>query len=501
MKIQAVLSRRSIYLNLRELYFTVGHDIIIDVVGNTSAFSMMGESSGYMITVNDSVYLLECGSPVFPHLGYKGIARIKGIFGTHSHEDHKRWFTDIVLFNFYNPHSKGRLRLISCEPVLEEYRKNSKGALERSLSIDSKRIVDIPYDVMVEECIIGPREKYFINLKDNKDGTFRYCVQDLGGNEIGPDRAKIFINNRANRPRLLFMDEESGEWVEPASYYPFSATSFYEKERNDFFDDEAGLTVRAIKSSVWHGLPSVAFKFMTKKNSLLYSADTVWKPSLWKELCETYRPQRFDTISRDEFFESAIIYADINNFIERTWSRERYERAIEAYKGSVVIHDIAPKNSIVHTDYADIANVPFENMVYTHNPDNLTSTRPMLSSGKRIIVKNGKLFESVKGKVFPFDADIYIRHWSRNLVGYKSEKGHYKVIERDGLLGIADIESPEKGIMQVELFEEINGEYFPLLLSTDEYYAPRPDGRIEKVKITKNRTSGRVVKSIRGKIR
>ncbi|NLA75479.1 MAG: hypothetical protein GX846_08450, partial [Deltaproteobacteria bacterium] len=288
----------------------MSHDIIIDVVGNTSAFSMMGESSGYMITVNGHVYLLECGSPVFPYLGYKGIAGVKGIFGTHSHEDHKRWFTDIVLFNFYNLHSKNRLRLISSEPVLEEYRKGSRGALEISLSSDSKRIVDIPYDTMVEECIIGPREKYFINLKDNKDGTFRYCVKDLEENELGPEQAKIFINHRAGRPRLLFKDEESGEWVEPASYYSFSAASFYEKEKNDFYDDEAGLTVRAIKSSVWHGLPSVAFKFMTKKNTLLYSADTVWRPSLWKELYETRRAQCFDRISRDKFEESSIVYAD-----------------------------------------------------------------------------------------------------------------------------------------------------------------------------------------------
>jgi len=126
---------------------------------------MMGESSGYMINVNDSVYLLECGSPIFPFLGYKGIANIKGIFGTHSHEDHKRWFTDIVLFTFYNPLLKHKLRLISSEIVLEEFAKNSKGALERSLSLDSKRIIDIPYNLMVEERIIGPRSKYSIRLK------------------------------------------------------------------------------------------------------------------------------------------------------------------------------------------------------------------------------------------------------------------------------------------------------------------------------------------------
>ena len=480
----------------------MNHDIIFDVVGNTSAFSMMGESSGYMITVNGHVYLLECGSPVFPYLGYKGIAEIKGIFGTHSHEDHKRWFTDIVLFTFYNPLSKNRLKLISSEPVLEEYCKNSKGALERSLSIDSKKVVDIPYDLMVEECVIGPREKYCIRLKNDGDGTFHYCIEDRQGNAIGPERAKIFINHRANRPRLLFKDEETGEWVEPSSYYPFSAASFYEESRNDFIDEEAGLTVRAVKSSVWHGLPSIAFKFTTEKSSLFYSADTVWRPSLWKELYETRRPQCYDRTGRDKFEESGIIYDDINNFIERTWSRERYERAMEAYNGSdVIIHDIAPQNSIVHTDYADIANAPFDNMIYTHNPDNLTSHRPMLNSGKKIIVSNGKVFESVKGKKFSFDADIYIRHWAKNLVGYKSKEGPFKVIEKGSLLGIAEIDSPEKGIMTVELFEEINGEYFPLLTKVDEYYTQRPDGKIEKVKMKGNNTAGKVVANIRGKIK
>ncbi len=480
----------------------MGHDIIFDVVGNTSAFSMMGESSGYMITVNGYVYLLECGSPVFPYLGYKGIAEIKGVFGTHSHEDHKRWFTDIVLFNFYNPLSKNRLKLISSEPVLEEYYKNSKGALERSLSVDSKRVVDIPYDLMVEECIIGPRARYSIRFKDDSGGKFHYCIEDREGNEIGHERAKIFINHRANRPRLLFKDFETGEWIEPASYYPFSATSFYEEERNDFYDDAAGLSVRAIKSSVWHGLPSVAFKFIAGKSSLFYSADTVWKPSLWKELCETRHTQRFDKISRKKFEESLIIYGDINDFIERTWSRERYHRAMEAYKGSsVIIHDIAPQNSIVHTDYADIANAPFDNMIYTHNPDNLTSTRPMLSSGKRLVLNNGKVFESVRGELFTFDADIYIRHWSKNLVGYKSENGLFKVIEKNGLLGIADITSAEKGIMNVELFEEINGEYFPLLTEADEYYSQRPDDRVEKIKMTGNKTFGEVVMSVRGKVK
>ena len=331
-------------------------------MGNTSAFSMMGESSGYMVTVNGCTYLLECGSPIFPHLGYKGIAQIRGVFATHSHEDHKRWFTDLVLFTFYNPLFKNKVKLISSETIQEEYAKNSKGALERSLSVDSKRIVDLPYRYMVEEVQIGPRSKYYIHLRATDDGSFHYGVEDRKGNRLGPEKAKIVINPEANRPRLLFKDEESGEWIEPESYYPFSSTAFYEENQNIFQDEAAGLSVKAIKSSVWHGVPTIAFKFMTEKNNLLFSADTVYKPSLWKELYEEDRVQKFESISRDDFEKSAIIYGNINHFIERTWSRERYETAMSAYKGSIVIHDVARKNSIVHTDYPDIANAPIDNL-------------------------------------------------------------------------------------------------------------------------------------------
>ena len=476
-------------------------DITFDVVGNTSAFSMMGESSGYMININGHVYLLECGSPVFPFLGYKGIAGIKGIFGTHSHEDHKRWLTDIILFTFYNPLYKNKLKIISSEPILEEFSKNSKGALERSLSIDSKTIVDIPYSIMVDERVIGPKSRYRIQLEDNKDGSYQYRVEDRQGNIIGPDRAKIFINPMANRPRLLFKDEESGEWVEPESHYPFSSTSFYEEEKNDFHDDEAGLTVRAVKSSVWHGLPTIAFKFMTEGNSLFFSADTVWKPSLWKELYETYRPQNFENISRDDFEEESVIYGDINDFIERTWSRERYERAMKAYEGSVIIHDIARNNSIVHTDYPDIKDAPFEKMIYTHNPDNLISIRPILSSGKRLVIKDGDMYESVKGQLYHFDADVYIRHWTADLVGYKSENGGYRIIEKDGLLGVIESDNSEEGLMVVDLYEDIGGEYFPLITDSDKYYKKRKDGRVQKITMSEHETHGTVVESVRGSIR
>jgi ribonuclease BN (tRNA processing enzyme) len=479
----------------------MSQDIIFDVIGNTSPFSLMGESSGYMISVNDCSYLLECGSPIFPFLGYKGIAKIKGVFASHSHEDHKRWFTDIVLFTFYNPLFKHKVRLISAEVILDEFAKNSKGALERSLSYDSKSVIDTPYENMVEEVTIGPVSKYFIDLNATGDGAFHYEVNDRQGSTVGPEKAKIVINPTVTRPRLLYKDDESGEWVEPESYYPFSSTIFYEEDRNIFRDEEAGLTVKAIKSSAWHGVPTIAFKFMTEKNNLLFSSDTVYRPSLWKELYEEYRPQRFESISREDFEKSSIIYGDINDFIERMWSRERYEVAMSAYKDSIVIHDVARKNSIVHTDYPDIRNAPIDNLVFTHNPDNLTAWRPILTSRKRLVLRNGNVYESANEKLYPFDADVYIHHFSSDLVGYKSEKGAYKVIEKDELLGVVEAGNREKGLMRVDLFQDIRGEYFPILNDSDKYYTVRRDGKVEEVTIHENSSSGRVVENIRGRIK
>ncbi len=478
----------------------MSHDIEFEVIGNTSPFSLMGESSCYLITVNGRSYLLDCGTPIFPYLGYQGISEIKGIFATHSHEDHKRWFTDIVLFSFYNPVLKSKVRLVSSETILDEYAKNSKGALERTLSFDSKKVIDVPYENMVEPIVIGPRSKYFINLKKGGSGFFYYQVEDRQGNVIGPDKAKIFINPAATRPRLLYKDDETGEWVEPESYYCFDSGLFYEKDKNIFYDGEAGLTVQAVKSTVWHGVPTIAFKFMTKENSLFFSADTVYRPDLWLQLCEERQPQRFNTISSSEFEKSSIIIADINDFIERTWSRQRYESAMSAYEGSVVVHDVARNKSIVHTDYADIAKAPFQHIFFTHNPDNLTSWRPILTSRKKLVLRKGEVYESVKGVLYPYDADVYVHHLSGDFVGYKSEKGSYKVIEKDRLLGIVGSDDPQEGLMRVDLYQDLRGEYFPLLSSFNKVYYIREDERVEEQTFDSNRSSGRVVQSMRGRI-
>jgi len=240
---------------------------------------------------------------------------------------------------------------------------------------------------------------------------------------------------------------------------------------------------------------------MTEKNSLLFSSDTVYKPSLWKQLYEEYRPQKFDSISRENFEKSSIIYGDINDFIERTWSHERFEAAISAYKGSIVLHDVARKNSIVHTDYPDIKKAPIDNLLFTHNPDSLTAWRPILKSGKNLVLRDGQPYELVRGKLYPFDADVYLHHFSSDLVGYKSKRGAYKVIEKDDLLGVVTADHPQKGLMRVDLFQDVGGEYFPVLNDPDKYYSIRHDGKVEEVTFDANSSTGRVVENMRGRIK
>ena len=202
----------------------------------------------------------------------------------------------------------------------------------------------------------------------------------------------------------------------------------------------------------------------------------------------------------EEFEKSSILFGDINDFIERTWSRERYESALSAYQDSVVVHDVARKNSIVHTDYADISNAPIDKLLFTHNPDNLTAFKPILKSNRKLVLRGGEVYESAKERLYPFDADVYIHHFTCDLVGYRSERGDYKVIEKGGLLGVVKMDEPGEGLMRVDLYEDIRGEYFPLLTGQNRNYLVREDGQVEEVTRDGNSSRGRVVENVRGKI-
>ena len=68
------------------------------------------------------------------------------------------------------------------------------------------------------------------------------------------------------------------------------------------------------------------------------------------------------------------------------------------------------------------------------------------------------------------------------------------------MLGITDFDTAEEGLMRVDLYQDIDGEYFPILRDPDRYYTKRPDSKVEEVKISEYSCSGRVVENHRGRI-
>ncbi len=227
--------------------------ITVRILGDFGPFSMMGKSIGYKINIGQSAYLLDCGSPLFQQIGGHGLKKINGLMVTHCHDDHKRWFTDLALFNMYVPDITHKIFLLTSEDVHKDLIRASGSALDRSLNVDSKKVVDIPFEDYVNHQIIGPRAKYKIVSVDEGEGKAALRIMDRKGNTVGPDAAKIVIGPETRRPRMLFKDPDSREWVEPECFYPFSSDVFYEENKNIFKDPE-GFTIEAIKAPVLYGM-------------------------------------------------------------------------------------------------------------------------------------------------------------------------------------------------------------------------------------------------------
>ena len=473
--------------------------ITVRVLGDHGPFSRIGKSIGYQVNIGESVFLIDCGSPLFQQIGGHGLKHVDALIITHCHDDHKRWFSDLALFNMYAPDIPHKIMLIAAEAINEELFRASGPALDRSLSPDSKRVINIAYEEYINHRIIGPRPKYRIISKDESNGKSVLCIVDRSGNIIGSDRAKIIISEKTERPRLLFKDPHYKEWVEPDNFYPFSSEVFYEKEQNIYIDEE-GFTIEAINAPVWHGIPGIGLKFRTENESLVFSSDTVHDLGLWKQLYSEKLVQRL-SMSKKEFESSSVIHGDINDYIERVWSEERFKDAVNAFKESIVIHDISSRNSIVHTDYPGLKNTVLERakVILTHSPDKMTSEWVLSRAGKRFNIKGNSFFEVVEGKLYPLNADVYHKEEGKYYAGYKSRDGIYSVYDNDGTLGISCSGRPELGreIYRVDLYEDIGGDYFPKIENRDTVYHERIDGRVELLEYTHEGSSGRVLESYR----
>jgi len=473
--------------------------IIVRVLGDYGPFSRIGKSIGYQVTIGQSTFLVDCGSPLFQQIGGHAMKFIKGLLITHCHDDHKRWFSDLALFNRYAPDISRKVALFTSEEINDGLRKGALPSLSTSLSADSRQIIDIPYDDYVDFNVIGPRAKYHIVNKHSMDGSSYLYVADRGGNPVGPERAKIVINERSRNPRLLFKDPDYDEWIEPESFYGFSSRHFYEQDHNIYRDDE-GFTIEAIKAPVWHGVPGIGLRFSTAEEALVFSADTAHDIDLWQRLHgEKRTPAR--PLSGREFESARVIHGDINDYIERIWSEERYREAVNSFADAVVIHDVSSPNSVVHTDYCSLHRTVLrkDRTILTHSPDRMTSAWVLSQAGKHFKIRNNGFTELVDDMSYAINADIYHKEQGRFYVGFKNPEGAVGVYERNGLLSIDGDSTPERGdlIFRVDLYEDLAGGYYPKLDDEKGVYSERKDGKVELVEITAEGSAGRVVKSCR----
>jgi hypothetical protein len=456
--------------------------ITIRILGDFGPFSRMGKSIGYQVTIGESSYLIDCGAP-------------------HCHDDHKRWFTDLSLFNMYAPDVLKKVFLITAEDIHKELVSASGAALDRSLSRDSGLIVDIPHEEYVDHRILGPRAKYRIASVDEGSGRTGLYVVDRRSDIIGPDKAKIIISKKTKRPRMLFKDPVYKEWIEPESFYSFSSDIFYEDERN-IYKDTDGFTLEAIKAPVWHGIPTIGIRIMTGQETLIFSSDTVHDVKLWKRLYREKRPQQFH-VSRDEFESSSVIYGDINDYNERIWSEERFHDAVNTFKDAVVVHDIATRGSAVHTNYWLLKNSTLnkDKTILTHGPDRLTSEWVLCNTEKHFKIRENRYYEVVGNEQYPLNADIYYKEGGGYFVGYRNEDGIYTVYEKDGLLSISKTDiTGQKPLYRIDLYEDIGGQYFPKLEDKMSVYRQREDGKVELVETTEEGSTGKVVKCHRERL-
>ncbi len=476
--------------------------IKLRVLGDFGPFSRMGKSISYQITIGTSSYLIDCGSPLFQQIGGYGLKNIKGLIITHCHDDHKRWFTDLALFNMYASDFEEKIALFTSEEIHDELIKASSPSLDRSLARDSKNIIDIPYDNYVNYQSLGPSAKYRIASIDEGEGKTGLYVKDSKGGIVGPDTAKIIISTKTKRPRMLFKDPDCGEWVEPESFYPFSSDVFYEKNKNILKDSE-GFTFEAFKAPVWHGIPVIGVKIKTDKETLVFSSDTVNNKTLWEELYQEKRTPQPD-MPKQEFESASVIYGDINKYIERVWSRGRYLDAVKTFDNAVVIHDVSIRSESVHTTYNGLKDtfLDKERVILTHAPDMIVSEWALCDTEKNFHIKGNSFFEIAGDDLYPMNADIYYKKGGRYWVGYKNDKGRYTVYEKDGILSLSREDGPDVGtpLYKVDLYEDISGMYFPELEEENVVYMKRKDLKVELVRFTEDGSTGMIIDSYRGRL-
>ena len=470
-------------------------NICLKILGDYGPFSREGRCISYEVEVCGDNYLVDCGAPLFKQLGGHHLKEVKGLFITHCHDDHKRWFTDLAIFHRYAKDISHKLALYTTENLNDEHKKSSSAALANTLSNCLKKVVGVKYDEYVDFRALGPRPLYRIVSQSVADGHKQLYIVNWKNEIVGPEQAKVVINPDTNRARMLFHDPHSDAWVDPELFYTFSDTTFHEKDQN-IITGKKNYTIEAIKAPVWHGIIGIGLKISCAGETLVFSSDTVNDIDLWQKLYQEKRKPIYTDLTLAEFTAARVIYGDINNYIERVWSQARYNEAITSFVDAAVIHDISVNNSIVHTDYEKLGNTRLDKnrTILVHSPDRMTSEWILSAADKEFVVKNNLFMEKVGDRLFPLNADIYHREEGRYFVGYKNGKGKYTVYEKDGLLSLSNAYNFNgKPYFKIDLYEDIEGRYYKNLEDNNSSYEIRPDGRVELVQRTETGSRGTLI--------
>ncbi|MGE3855298.1 MAG: MBL fold metallo-hydrolase, partial [Planctomycetota bacterium] len=378
--------------------------IRIDILGCSDPFSRTGRSSTYRVHVGGAIWLVDCGSPIFHLMEADEIKAIDGVIITHSHDDHRRWLTDLALYRYYICRDTPRLQLVANAALHEELEESSRNALQRSLSFDSSKMIDVPYSAFFDVKHIGPAEKFRVA---RIGGEWR--VIDRNRTVLPASQAKVVVNPAHPRPRMLLRDDTTGAWVEPQIYYGLKSPEFYEAEHRSITGGQGTnqpFTIRIIRSTAWHGMEVIGVVFETADERVMFSSDTAFNPELFRELTDARREPSRGGMTHEEFDAAFVVEGDINDFVERGWSEARYAEAMSDYSG-VVFHDTAPFRSIVHTDYRYASQIG-ENLVLVHTPDRFASTEVLGQQDKTLEIIGKDVYERTADGLMMLDAAVYV---------------------------------------------------------------------------------------------
>ena len=166
----------------------------------------------------------------------------------------------------------------------------------------------------------------------------------------------------------------------------------------------------------------------------------------------------------------------------------------------IVLRVSTPFLRRAHPDLADWkSSLRKDRAILTHSPDRITSEWALCDREKSFKIKGKKFLEMVGDKLYPMDADIYYKEDGTYLVGYRNEKGSYKVYDKNGSLSLSNKNEPDLGtpLFSVDVYEDISGRYFPILETKNAVYRERIDGKVERVEFTESGSTGRIIENHR----